>query len=107
MLSASFIFDASMLPIEENQRRTADYVARNRKRVVIEGCPDKVYERDELLELERQGHTSLSKAKEIADYVSSTGVDLIVPNLGTEHRTSQRHHSPAQPLTPSFIAPTL
>lgn len=88
------LFDASMMPMEENKKRTADYVARNRGRVVVEACPDKVYEHHELTDMDGGSDQILSQASEVAEFVSATGVDLIVPNLGTEHRTSS-----TKPLT--------
>ena len=88
------MFDASAYPLEENTRLTADFVERFGGRVVIEACPDKVYERAEAERLGLREVDLLSDPDRVAAYVRATGVDLIVPNLGTEHRTTSR-----EPLT--------
>jgi fructose-bisphosphate aldolase class II len=80
-------FDASALPFEENVKLTAAYVARFRSQVVIEGCPDKIASQAEIqaaTDLEK--HSALSKPAQVREFVRRTGVDLVVPSLGTEHR---------------------
>lgn len=80
-------FDASALPFEENVKLTAAYVARFRSQVVIEGCPDKIASQAEIqaaTDLEK--HSALSKPALVREFVRRTGVDLVVPSLGTEHR---------------------
>lgn len=81
------MFDASACPIEENIRLTSEFVARAGSRVVVEACPDKVYEHAELLRKNLSEADLLSEPASVENYVRRTGVDLIVPNLGTEHRT--------------------
>jgi fructose-bisphosphate aldolase class II len=53
----------------------------------VEACPDKVYERAEIEKKKLDAHAMLSDPENVARFVSATGVDLVVPNLGTEHRT--------------------
>ena len=80
-------FDASALPFEENVKLTAAYVARFGSRVVVEGCPDKIASQAEIqaaTELKR--NSALSKPALVREFVRRTGVDLVVPSLGTEHR---------------------
>jgi len=81
----SVMFDASALPLEENIRRTAAYVERFGEQTVVEGCVDEIFETG--TGEQRNQITTVEQAKR---YVDATGVDLIVPNLGTEHRASAR-----------------
>ena len=76
------MFDCSTLPFDENIRRTAAYVERHGDHVTIEGAVDEITSaggipRDELCTVERA-----------QQFVRETGVDLIVPNVGTEHRST-------------------
>lgn len=82
------MFDASLCDFEENARLTREYVARAGGRVVVEACPDKVYERAEIERKQLDGSVMLSDPTQVRKFVELTGVDLIVPNLGTEHRTT-------------------
>lgn len=82
------MFDASLYDFEENARLTWEYVARAGGKVVVEACPDKVYERAEIERKQLDGSAMLSDPSRVRKFVELTGVDLIVPNLGTEHRTA-------------------
>jgi len=82
------MFDASKYDFEENVRRTAEFVASAGEHVVLEACPDKVYEREEIERGQLSETSLLSDPSRVSDFVRLTGVDLIVPNLGTEHRTT-------------------
>ena len=80
---AIVMFDASALPFEENVGRTAAYVRRMRDRVVTEGAAD------ELKEAASAGDAfNLTTAAQARRFVSETGCDLIVANVGTEHRAA-------------------
>lgn len=79
--------DASLCAFEENAGLTAGYVERSKKRVVVEACPDKVYERAEIERKKLDEASMLSDPETVEKFVDRTGVDLVVPNLGTEHRT--------------------
>lgn len=81
------MFDASLYEFEENAALTRDYVARAGERVVVEACPDKVYERAEIERKHLDESSMLSDPLRVREFVRRTGVDLVVPNLGTEHRT--------------------
>ena len=80
---ASIMCDASERPFEENIRLTAEYVERMRGRVVIEGAVDEIFESG------GSGHknepTGVAQAQR---FLRETGVDIIVPNVGTEHRAT-------------------
>ena len=81
---ALVMFDASHYPLEENMRRTAEYVRRFGDRVVIEGAVD------ELKEARAGGEAfEMTTPDEAARFLEATGCDLIVPNVGTEHRAAQ------------------
>lgn len=80
--------DASLYEFTENVRLTAGYVERAGQRVVVEACPDKVYERAEIERKNLPEATLLSDPDNVAQFVAVTGVDLVVPNLGTEHRAT-------------------
>jgi fructose/tagatose bisphosphate aldolase len=88
---ASIMCDASEKPFEENVRLTASFVERTRGRVVVEGAVDEIFE---------SGGTGqkneLTTVEQARRFLSATGVDIIVPNVGTEHRATAdtvRYHS--------------
>ena len=78
---SSIMFDASGLPFDMNIQKTAEFVKLNRDRIIIEGACDEIRhtssESDEL--------TSPEMAER---FYNETGVDILVANLGTEHRAS-------------------
>jgi fructose/tagatose bisphosphate aldolase len=80
---ASVMFDASEKPFEENICMTADYVDKVRGRVLVEGAVDEIFAegKDEF----KNEPTTVEQA---SHFLSETGVDLIVPNVGTEHRST-------------------
>jgi fructose-bisphosphate aldolase class II len=82
---SSVMFDASALPFEENIEATARYVERFREQVVVEGAVDEIFESG--TGEQKNQITTVEQAKR---FVEETGADLIVPNLGTEHRASAR-----------------
>lgn len=85
------MFDASAFDFEKNIKLTRDYVDTASKRVVIEACPDKILSEAEILAKDLSATDMLTDANQAAEFVQQTGVDLIVPNLGTEHRASGHH----------------
>lgn len=80
------MFDASALSIEENNRLTRGYVERAGDRVVVEGCPDKILSQAEIARRGLGVADLLTDPGQAEWFVRETGVDLIVPSLGTEHR---------------------
>jgi len=81
---AIVMFDASSLPLDENIELTADYAARFGDRVVIEGAVD------ELKEASAAGEAfELTTPAQARRFLERTGCDLIVPNVGTEHRAAR------------------
>lgn len=80
---ASVMCDASERPFDDNIRLTAEYVERVRGRVVVEGAVDEVAEAGS--GAPKNEPTSVAQARR---FMRETGVDLVVPNVGTEHRSS-------------------
>ncbi|MDR0284533.1 MAG: class II fructose-bisphosphate aldolase [Propionibacteriaceae bacterium] len=78
---SSVMFDASALAWAENLARTAEFVARQPD-VLVEGAADEVVD---ATGSQRGELTSPERAEE---FVTRTGVDMVVANLGTEHRAS-------------------
>ncbi|MCY3017468.1 MAG: class II fructose-bisphosphate aldolase [Planctomycetota bacterium] len=85
---ASVMCDASERPFDENVRLTARYVEQVKGRVVVEGAVDEIY--SAASQQQQNAPTSVAQA---ARFLKETGVDLLVPNVGTEHRaTSEQAH---------------
>lgn len=80
---ASVMFDASEKPFEENIQLTAQYVEKVRGRVLVEGAVDEIFEASG--REEKNEPTSVAQARR---FLSETGVDILVPNVGTEHRAT-------------------
>ena len=78
---SSIMFDASTLPLEENIKKTAAFVEGNRNNIVIEGACDEIFSAGS----QKNNLTTPNMAEK---YYYQTGVDIIVANLGTEHRAS-------------------
>ena len=94
---SSIMYDASTLPMEENIRHTRQFVDLWASHLVVEGASD---------EIQEAGETAGGKVTEpsLAErYRRETGVDLLVANLGTEHRagaaTSQYRGDVAQEIS--------
>jgi fructose-bisphosphate aldolase class II len=81
------MYDASKYDFDENIRCVADYVKTFGDRVVIEAAADKIYDPKDIARLKLSREDQLSKPENVERFVKETGVDLIVPNLGTEHRS--------------------
>ena len=79
---SSVMYDASALPMEENIRKTRDYVRRKGHQLLIEGACD------EIVDATGEVRCEITDADKCARYMAETGVDVVVANLGTEHRAS-------------------
>ncbi len=78
---ASVMCDASEKPFDENIRLTARYVEKVKGRVVVEGAADEIFEAG------RGGQKNEpTTVGQVREFMSRAGVDLVVPNVGTEHR---------------------
>jgi fructose-bisphosphate aldolase class II len=79
---ASVMYDASARPLDENIQLTAAFVERMHGKVLIEGAVD------EILEAGAAGPTDkLTTVAQAERFLRETGVDVLVPNVGTEHRS--------------------
>ena len=79
---ASILYDASSLPLEQNIEKTAAFVKKRGDCVLVEGACD------EIMDADGETHNSLTTPEQALRYWKETGADLIVCNLGTEHRAS-------------------
>ncbi len=79
---SSIMFDASALPFAENIRLTADFVKNNKGKIFIEGACD------EIVDATGGSHNDLTTPEKAVEYIAKTGVEMIVANLGTEHRAT-------------------
>ncbi|MFD0716554.1 class II fructose-bisphosphate aldolase [Paenibacillus sp. GCM10027626] len=79
---SSIMYDASKLPIEENCEVTAQFVQNYGHLLLVEGACDEIAEYGD-------GQSGdLTTADQVERYYRTTGVDMVVANLGTEHRAS-------------------
>jgi fructose/tagatose bisphosphate aldolase len=79
---ASIMYDASTLPLQDNMRKTARFVEARGKEILVEGACD------EITDAEGNVHNEPTAPASAEAYFKKTGVDLVVANLGTEHRAS-------------------
>ena len=79
---ASIMYDASTLPLEENIRKTAAFVQKRGQEIVIEGACD------EIVDAVGEARNALTTPENAARFMELTGADLVVCNLGTEHRAT-------------------
>lgn len=79
---SSVMFDASAFPWETNLARTADFVAGPGRDVLVEGAAD------EIKDAVGGVYAELTTPERAEEFVARTGVDMVVANLGTEHRAA-------------------
>ena len=79
---SSIMYDASALPFEKNIESTAKFVKSMKGKILIEGACD------EIVDATGGSHNDLTTPEKAKDYIERTGVDMIVANLGTEHRAT-------------------
>ena len=83
------MYDCSTLPLEKNMKKTAEFVKKYCNDFLIEGCVDEITESGET------DNIQLTDPQQAHNYLKQTGVDLLVANLGTEHRATsanKRYH---------------
>lgn len=80
------MFDASQCDLPRNIAMTRAYVNDARPRVVVEACPDEIHSQRDMIRLNLRAADLITDPASAERFVKATGVDLIVPNLGTEHR---------------------
>lgn len=79
---SSIMYDASNLPFEQNIEKTAEFVKKNKGKILIEGACD------EIVDATGTVRNALTTPENAKLYVEKTGVNMIVANLGTEHRAT-------------------
>ena len=79
---SSIMYDASNLPFEQNIAKTAEFVKKMKGKILIEGACD------EIVDATGTVHNALTTPENAKKYMEQTGVDMIVANLGTEHRAT-------------------
>lgn len=78
---ASVMYDCSYLPLKDNMDKTAGFVRENKYCYLIEGIVDEIYESES-----KTIKSRLVTPEDTQKYVNLTNVDMVVVNLGTEHR---------------------
>jgi fructose/tagatose bisphosphate aldolase len=75
------MYDCSTMSLDKNRMMTGEFVRRWRDQFVIEGCVDEITEAGD-------GGMKLTVPADARKFLDETGVDLVVVNLGTEHRAT-------------------
>lgn len=81
---SSIMYDASTLPFDLNIQATRRFVEERRHEIVIEGACD------EIVDATGEEVSILTTPEKAEEYASKTGADMIVADLGTEHRASAK-----------------
>ncbi|MBL8155394.1 MAG: class II fructose-bisphosphate aldolase [Anaerolineae bacterium] len=79
---ATIMYDASAWPMRQNIEMTRAFVERMRGRVLVEGAVA------EIAQAEDHADVPLTTPEDAERFYRETGVFLIVPDLGTEHRAT-------------------
>lgn len=79
---SSVMFDASGHSWEENLSLTAAFVEKHGDEVLVEGAAD------EVIDAGGTEHAELTTPERAEQFLERTGVDMVVANLGTEHRAA-------------------
>jgi fructose/tagatose bisphosphate aldolase len=85
---SSIMYDCSCYSLNDNIKMVKDFVKKHKKDFVIEGCVDEIYNyvaSNEKLEVK----DIITEVDDVESYFKETGVDLVVANLGTEHRRTE------------------
>lgn len=77
---SSIMYDASALPFDKNIELTARFVEKKGKTILVEGACD------EIVDATGDKHNAMTTPAAAKRYMRETGADMIVANLGTEHR---------------------
>lgn len=79
---SSVMYDASAAPWQRNLELTRSFVDRFGNAVLVEGAAD------EIVDATGEVRGELTTPARAAEFVERTGADMVVANLGTEHRAS-------------------
>jgi fructose-bisphosphate aldolase class II len=75
------MYDCSTMALDDNRSKVAEFVKKNSGYYIVEGCVDEITESGD-------GGVKLTNPDDARRYLEETNVDLIVVNLGTEHRAT-------------------
>jgi len=98
------MYDCSTLSLDQNMEKTTEFVQKYRNDFVIEGCVDEITESGEA------DNIQLTDPQQAHNYLKQTGVDLLVANLGTEHRATsanKRYHGELARKISALTGPVL
>ena len=101
---SSIMYDASSLPFKQNIKKTAEFVSRMKGKILIEGACD------EIMDAAGDVRNDLTTPEKAKEYLVKTGVDMIVANLGTEHRAAGKelkYHGEAAREIKKLIGPKI
>ncbi len=79
---SSVMYDGSAAPWELNLAKTAEFMRAHGDDVLVEGAAD------EIVDATGGARGVLTSPERAEEFVERTGVDMVVANLGTEHRAS-------------------
>ena len=79
---SSVMYDASALPLDQNIQKTRAFTEKKGSEILIEGACD------EIVDASGEEHCEITAADKCERYMRESGVDMVVANLGTEHRAS-------------------
>ncbi len=85
---SSVMYDCSYYSLHENIKMVKDFVKRYKRDFVIEGCVDEINNYGES-DGKSGVKENLTQADNVEIYFKETGADLVVVNLGTEHRRTE------------------
>jgi fructose-bisphosphate aldolase class II len=85
---SSVMYDCSHYSIEDNTRMVKDFVSHYSRDFIVEGCVDEIYNYS-ADGGDRHVKDDITTADDAEKYFNETGVDLVVANLGTEHRRTE------------------
>ena len=85
---ASVMWDCSAWKFADNIQMVNNFVRKHRHQFVIEGAVDEIYNYS--ADNQRLGYVdNITSPEKAQEFLQQTGADLIVANLGTEHRRTE------------------
>ena len=79
---SSIMYEASSLPFEKNIELTKRFIEKEKSNIVVEGACD------EIVDATSNEISELTTPERAERYINQTEADMIVANLGTEHRAN-------------------
>ncbi len=86
---SSVMYDCSSYALKENTEIVESFVKKNKRDFIVEGCFEEIASYGKQSS-EKSGAEEIAvRADKVEVYFKETGVDLVVVNLGTEHRRTE------------------